>query len=381
MTDDEDATDETPVYKRVPWRRLGNVVGLLVLLAVVVPFVIFALPQVAGGNGSYVVLSGSMEPAISPGDVIITDSVETSAIESGDVITFRRSGDDRPTTHRVVEVVERNGDPAFQTKGDANENRDQQLVTPGDVQGRVMTVGGYLFVIPFIGHLIQFTNTQIGFTALFVVPLVLLVISEIWSTAKAARATSDGDESSDSAAGNDTDVTADDGDSRSETAGDDEADEGSVTFTAAELQLGVIVLGLFLGYSLWVTYVTLEIWAFAVTGSVATAFLLFGAVYAFGGETDGSDGDTGDETDGSEADDDASEVGNETDEPTPEIDTEEEVAILSDALQNGTERTGEKRRPEPTEATIEPGAFDWDNWNLESAGSNIDDSSRGETDD
>jgi hypothetical protein len=58
--------------------------------------------------------------------------------------------------------------------------------------------------------------------------------------------------------------------------------ETQVTFTSPELQLGLIVLSVFVVYSFWVAYITLEVWAFAVAGSVTTAFLLLGAVYLFG---------------------------------------------------------------------------------------------------
>ncbi|WP_049894090.1 S26 family signal peptidase [Salinarchaeum sp. Harcht-Bsk1] len=73
-------------------RRLLHGVGLVVLLALVVPFVIYAVPGVVGAEQSYVILSGSMEPALSPGDAIVVDDTAPSAIEEGDVVTFRRDG-------------------------------------------------------------------------------------------------------------------------------------------------------------------------------------------------------------------------------------------------------------------------------------------------
>jgi signal peptidase len=334
MTDDGEGADRTPLRTRVPWRRIASTAGVLLLVVVVVPFVVYAVPQVVGGNGSYAVLSGSMEPNISAGDVIITEGVGAGAIERGDVITFRRSGDTRPTTHRVIEVVDSEGEGsqgagglAFRTQGDANENPDQQLVSPDSVNGRVMTVGGYLFVIPYLGYVIQFAGTQTGFVALFVVPLVLLVLSEIWEAANSVR--------TDGESGDDHAPEANDGSEGAPHAadsGDESADEGGqITFTAPELQLALIVLGLFLVYSVWVTYVTLEIWAFAVAGSVATAFLLLGSIYAVGGDS---------------ADDDATEEDEETvaDEP-PALDTDQVGVIFPDIESSGDD--GSAGSPSP----------------------------------
>ena len=46
-------------------------VALVLVVALVVPFVVFAVPQVVGGDASFVVISGSMEPAISVGDAVV----------------------------------------------------------------------------------------------------------------------------------------------------------------------------------------------------------------------------------------------------------------------------------------------------------------------
>lgn len=153
---------ETEMNDRATLRRAAAVLGTLLLVALVAPFVVFAVPQLVGADHGFVVLSGSMEPAMSPGDVIIVDA--GGAIAVGDVITFQRGGD-VPTTHRVVDVV----DGAYRTKGDANENTDAGLVEPAQVLGRVV------FVIPLMGYVVMWANTTTGFVLLVVVPLVVLV--------------------------------------------------------------------------------------------------------------------------------------------------------------------------------------------------------------
>jgi signal peptidase len=173
-------------------REWAHLIGFVALIAIVLPFLIFAVPQLVGAEQSYVVLSGSMEPAISPGDVIIVNEVPASAIAVGDVITYGDGQAAPPTTHRVVGVEQTNDGVVFETKGDANENVDIRTVEPADLRGRVMTLpvaipgnGHKLFVIPAIGYVSQFIDTPLGFLLLVGVPLFLLSISEFRAFASA----------------------------------------------------------------------------------------------------------------------------------------------------------------------------------------------------
>ncbi|MGM0372731.1 MAG: signal peptidase I [Halobacteriota archaeon] len=176
-------------------REAVHLLALAVLLAIVIPFVIFAIPQVVGAEQSYVVLSGSMEPAISPGDVVIVNAVPASAVEVGDVITYGGSQTSPPTTHRVIDIQQQDGELAFETKGDNNENADIALTAASSLRGKVMElpVGipgneHNLFVIPFIGFVAQFAQTQLGFLLFVGIPLSLLAISEFWRFISLSRA-------------------------------------------------------------------------------------------------------------------------------------------------------------------------------------------------
>lgn len=308
MAEDETG-EQTTFYERVPWRRLGRIVGLITLLVIVAPFVTYAVPQVVGADQGYVVLSGSMEPVMSPGDVIIVDSVGVETIQEDDIITYTQGDERTPTTHRVTEIVERDGGVAFRTKGDANGSPDSQLVSPDQVEGEVMTIGGYLLVIPYIGYVIQFMQTTPGFVALFVVPLVLLVVSELWNIVKSSKSDArtepvDGEEAmATETGGEDPDAAPADAEaehsppaSTEDVAIEDiKANEEGFVFSALELQLGLGALGAFLAYSLWVTYAAIEIfesgviWASGATAAVAVTFLLFLWLYVSGrrgGETE-----------------------------------------------------------------------------------------------
>lgn len=284
MTERDDRSGESESLRgRLPIRRIAGILGVIILAIVVLPFIVYAVPQTIGAEHSYVVLSGSMEPAIGPGDVIFVDSVDPASIQVGDVVTYQRVGESRPTTHRVVEIVEEGDGRQFLTMGDANEDPDAEPVSASAVKGRVMSLGGFLFAIPVVGRVVNFAGSQIGFVGLFVVPIALLVVLEIRDIIVTARqgSANDADPSEEPV------VMANGGrspDAATASADADAEEGGGITFRAAELKLGLLVLAAFLAYSIWVAVETGEIWAFGVAGSVATAFLLLLGLYVVGGE-------------------------------------------------------------------------------------------------
>lgn len=93
-----------------------------------------------------VVLTGSMEPGIRPGDVVLirkfNSEKEIYALAKNDVINFKR--DDIVITHRILNILfDEDGNISFQTKGDNNKSPDQEIVMPNDLNGLVKkTVSG-----------------------------------------------------------------------------------------------------------------------------------------------------------------------------------------------------------------------------------------------
>ena len=111
------------------------------------------------GYGVAVVLSGSMEPEFSKGDLIVVK--ETKDFGLNDIVVFE-SGNSL-VVHRVVGI----GGEEIVTKGDANNVADDPIKS-FDVLGRV------LFHIPFVGNVVNFIKTPAG-TILLVAAAILLV--------------------------------------------------------------------------------------------------------------------------------------------------------------------------------------------------------------
>lgn len=116
--------------------------ALLALLAVTL-----VAPKLAGAT-PYTVLTGSMQPALPPGTFVAVRPVDTDEIGIGSVITYQlRSGEPEMVTHRVVGMsFDRDGEPLFRTKGDANSTPDQGWVRPVQVRGEVW------YAIPELGR-------------------------------------------------------------------------------------------------------------------------------------------------------------------------------------------------------------------------------------
>ncbi len=138
---------------------------------------VFSLIPMKGNVQVKIVSSGSMEPAIHTGSLVMI--LPQSAYEVGDVITF---GEDTrtkvPTTHRIVDARVESGVMVFQTKGDANEDPDVREVGEGEVIGKVV------LAIPYLGYIIDFAKQPIGFFLLIVTPAAAIILDEVWKIVK-----------------------------------------------------------------------------------------------------------------------------------------------------------------------------------------------------
>lgn len=116
------------------------------------------------GFGVAVVLTGSMEPALSANDMIFV--ARSSGYKTGDVVVYSTQG--TPVVHRVIEIDEENG--VLTTQGDANNTADAP-VSVSKVKGKVV------FSIPGVGVIPRFVRTVPGMIITLVALFVLLFLS------------------------------------------------------------------------------------------------------------------------------------------------------------------------------------------------------------
>lgn len=162
---------------------LGRVGGALfsgVLIVCVLAFFLLALGPRVFGYQTSTMLTGSMEPGIRPGDVVLSMPRPVEDILVGDVITYSIPVEDkRIETHRIVKVIQNeDGSTAIRTRGDNNDAVDPWTATlEGDTVWEMQTV------IPYLGTAIRtlrapFIQDYVLWGALAAV--LLLGLSLIW---------------------------------------------------------------------------------------------------------------------------------------------------------------------------------------------------------
>ena len=125
---------------------------LLVILVVL--FAVMLVGARLVGLNVYSVVSGSMEPTYSVGDLIYVKKVEPQTIQVGDPITFVLNEDLVVATHRVTAIDAEN--QRFTTKGDANEVEDAAPVHFNNL------IGKPVFAIPLLGYVSNWVQNPPG---------------------------------------------------------------------------------------------------------------------------------------------------------------------------------------------------------------------------
>lgn len=125
-----------------------------------------------GGILPLIVLTDSMAPEIMSGDIIICQQTDPESIGVGDDISFFDPAGNGTSivTHRVIEIVEEDGQKYFRTKGINNNTEDRVLVPMDKLVGRYIDVR-----FPGAGHIALFMQSTPGLIVCVVVPIILLV--------------------------------------------------------------------------------------------------------------------------------------------------------------------------------------------------------------
>ncbi|MDO5784695.1 MAG: signal peptidase I [Eubacteriales bacterium] len=130
---------------------LCNVLGTLILLVVIAACIPMAIPELLGCS-VYTIVSGSMEPEIPVGSLVIARPVDPESVVEQDVIAFDDDG--VVITHRVVENKLVEGE--FITKGDANAGNDMEAVPYDSLIGKIV------FDVPMLGNMLFIFSSRIG---------------------------------------------------------------------------------------------------------------------------------------------------------------------------------------------------------------------------
>ena len=161
-------------------RLAARLLVTLVLLFAVAVLAFFGLGPRTGLYRTETVLSGSMVPRFSPGDVVVVTPEPSTSLRVGQVITYDiPTGNHEPVTHRVIAILHGGRNPVIRTRGDANAAPD-----PWTARLAGPTVWRERWTIPYAGWVIEWLRQPSARYPLAIgLPLLLclLWLREIWS--------------------------------------------------------------------------------------------------------------------------------------------------------------------------------------------------------
>lgn len=169
--------------KRKKVSKVGSIITTVLLILVIVLLVLMFVARASGhtisvfGFRFYRVSSGSMEPTLMTGDVILVQNVSMDNVHKGDIISYKAEKGEMAgnvITHRVIEEPEtKNGICCLRTKGDDAAIPDPEITSD-------QIIGKYVTTLPLIGKLYSFFLKPAGLITMIIV-IVLLFSFEMIS--------------------------------------------------------------------------------------------------------------------------------------------------------------------------------------------------------
>ena len=124
------------------------------------------------GYKPYIVLSDSMKDTFAVGDLSVSVQTDPETLEPGDIITFTSidpSNYGTVITHKIREITEYEGEPAFVTYGTTTGVDDSYPVPFDNV------IGEYKFRLPKMGYFFEFLTTPAGYVTVILIPFLVLI--------------------------------------------------------------------------------------------------------------------------------------------------------------------------------------------------------------
>lgn len=155
-------------------KDIGKLAGLLLLIFVVF-YASFTYIPFLNKYEEFVVVTGSMDPVIKPGEFVILDnSIAPEDIKVGDIVAFyvdvTNDGIDDTVIHYIDEINEIDGQLTYRTISEVSDTRDNWTIEESDI------IGVYQYKVPYIGNFILFFQSWIGKLVIFVDIIVIYAL-------------------------------------------------------------------------------------------------------------------------------------------------------------------------------------------------------------
>ena len=167
---------------------LKTILYIFVALLVIVNTTILVM-KIAGqqpnilGYHIYYIASGSMDPTIKVGEVIVGKETDITEFKENDIVTFygtKGALSGKIITHRIIKIYEEDGETYLITKGDATGNEDDPILATDVIS--VMK-----FKIPLAGLLIQLISNKYGFFFIVLIPLGIIFVKQVIDLSQAIK--------------------------------------------------------------------------------------------------------------------------------------------------------------------------------------------------
>lgn len=171
----EEIKDEKPKSDKTVFQKVRDVIvsifTIIVIItcwyAIIVKMILKIDVPMVGGYSALIVLSGSMEPTIMTGEVIVIHAEDEYKV--GDILTYREGS--ILVTHRIVDETS----TTFTTRGDANNTDDPPIE-------KSKAVGKTIFHIPYLGKAILFIQTPVGLASVLAILIGLKIMYSLIRT-------------------------------------------------------------------------------------------------------------------------------------------------------------------------------------------------------
>lgn len=111
------------------------------------------------GVKTYVIISGSMEPNIEIGDIVVKAEEN---LDIGDVISYRKG--QSVITHRITQINKNeNGEIEYRTQGDNNNVEDEESIKPSNIEGKVIKI------VPKLGKVTLILQNKVIIIFIFII--------------------------------------------------------------------------------------------------------------------------------------------------------------------------------------------------------------------
>ena len=172
-------------------KKILKIIGTIIIIALVLLLLFDVIiviksktnpDKVPGifGYKPFIVLSGSMMSKIEVGDLVFVKETDATTLKENDIIAFK-DDENLVTTHRIINVINENGEISFETKGDSNNVKDEKRVYPKDIEGI------YVFKIEKLGKFILYLQEPQGFSIMMLAILIIGAILFMMDNRKANK--------------------------------------------------------------------------------------------------------------------------------------------------------------------------------------------------